>query len=161
MALADQIVRMKELGVTPSFFSAHTWYWGDRHRDIFMGPERAAQMSPAKWAQDNDLRFSSHLDTPVTPMLPLQAVWSQVHRISTGGDTIGAEQRIGVMDALRAVTIDAAWQVFKEDELGSLEPGKLADLVVLSGNPLDDPMTMRDLSVERTVVGGVTIFRRQ
>jgi predicted amidohydrolase YtcJ len=161
MARADQIVRMKELGVTPSFFSAHTWYWGDRHRDIFMGPERAAQMSPAKWAQDNDLRFSSHLDTPVTPMLPLQAVWSQVHRISTGGDTIGAEQRIGVMDALRAVTIDAAWQVFKEDELGSLEPGKLADLVVLSGNPLDDPMTMRDLSVERTVVGGVTIFRRQ
>ena len=161
MARADQVARMKALGVTPSFFSAHTWYWGDRHRDIFMGPERAANMSPAKWAQDNGLRFSSHLDTPVTPMLPLQAVWSMVHRISSGGDVIGPEQRIAVMDALRAVTIDAAWQVFREDEIGSLEPGKLADLVVLSGNPLDDPINMRELAVERTIVGGVTIYRRQ
>ena len=74
---------------------------------------------------------------------------------------IGQEQRISVMAALRAVTIDAAWQVFKEEELGSLEPGKLADLVVLSGNPLDNPLAMRELTVERTMVGGVTIFRRQ
>jgi hypothetical protein len=70
MARQDQMARMKDLGITPSFFSAHTWYWGDRHRDIFMGPERAAVMSPAKWAQDYGLRFSSHLDTPVTPMRP-------------------------------------------------------------------------------------------
>jgi predicted amidohydrolase YtcJ len=161
MARKDQIERMKGLGVTPSFFTAHTWYWGDRHRDIFMGPERAAVMSPSKWAQDNGLRFSSHLDTPVTPMLPLQAVWSQVHRITYGGDVLGPEQRISVMDALRAVTIDAAWQVFQEDNRGSLEPGKYADLVVLSGNPLDDPMAMRELVVERTVVGGATIYRKQ
>jgi len=151
---------MGALGVTPSFFSAHTWYWGDRHRDIFMGPERAATMSPARWAKEEGLRFSSHLDTPVTPMLPLQAVWSQVHRRSTGGDVLGPEQSIGVMDALRAVTIDAAWQVFQEDSRGSLEPGKLADLVVLSGNPLDNPMAIRDLKVERTLVGGATIYRR-
>jgi predicted amidohydrolase YtcJ len=160
MAREDQVARMKALGVTPSFFSAHTYYWGDRHRDIFMGPRRAAVMSPAKWAQDYDVRFSSHLDTPVTPMLPLQAVWSQVHRMTTGGDVLGPAQRIGVMDALRAVTIDAAWQVFLDDDLGSLEPGKYADLVVLSGNPLDDPMAMRDLKVERTVIGGATIYRR-
>ena len=161
MAREDQITRMKALGITPSFFTAHTYYWGDRHRDIFMGPERAAVMSPSKWAQDNGLRFSSHLDTPVTPMLPLQAVWSQVHRITYGGDVLGPEQRISVMDALRAVTIDAAWQVFQEDNRGSLEPGKYADLVVLSGNPLDDPMAMRELVVERTVVGGATIYRKQ
>jgi predicted amidohydrolase YtcJ len=161
MARADQVARMRDLGVTPSFFSAHTWYWGDRHRDIFMGPERAATMSPARWAQDHGVRFSSHLDTPVTPMLPLQAVWSQVHRQSTGGDIIGPEQRIPVMDALRAVTIDAAWQVFLDDEIGSLEPGKLADLIILSGSPLQDPMAMRDLRVERTIIGGATIYRRQ
>ena len=161
MAREGQITRMKALGITPSFFTAHTYYWGDRHRDIFMGPERAAVMSPSKWAQDNGLRFSSHLDTPVTPMLPLQAVWSQVHRITYGGDVLGPEQRISVMDALRAVTIDAAWQVFQEDNRGSLEPGKYADLVVLSGNPLDDPMAMRELVVERTVVGGATIYRKQ
>jgi predicted amidohydrolase YtcJ len=160
MAREDQVARMKDLGVTPSFFTAHTYYWGDRHRDIFMGPKRAAVMSPSKWAQDYGVRFSSHMDTPVTPMLPLQAVWSQVHRITYGGDVLGPEQRTSVMDALRAVTIDAAWQVFQEGNRGSLEPGKYADLVVLSGSPLDDPMAMRDLQVERTVVGGATIYRR-
>jgi predicted amidohydrolase YtcJ len=161
MARKDQVARMKALGITPSFFSAHTYYWGDRHRDIFMGPERAASMSPAKWAQEYDLRFSSHLDTPVVPMEPLQAVWSQVHRISSGGDVIGEEQRIDVMSALRAVTIDAAWQIFQENNRGSLEPGKLADMIVLSGSPLDDPMAMRELKVERTLIGGATIYRRQ
>ena len=161
MARQDQVARMKDLGVTPSFFTAHTWYWGDRHRDIFMGPERARSISPHKWAQDYGVRFSSHLDTPVVPMEPLQAVWSQVHRITHGGEVLGPEQRIGVMDALRAVTIDAAWQVFEEDRVGSIEPGKLADLVVLSGSPLDDPMNMRDLRVDRTVIGGATLYRRQ
>lgn len=160
MAREDQVARMKSLGVTPSFFSAHTYYWGDRHRDIFMGPERAAAMSPARWAQQEGLRFSSHMDTPVTPMLPLQAVWSQVHRLSSGGEVIGPEQRIDVMSALRAVTIDAAWQVFKDDKIGSLEPGKLADMVVLSGSPLTDTMALRELKVERTMVGGATIFQR-
>ena len=161
MAREDQIARMKGLGVTPSFFSAHTYYWGDRHRDIFMGPERAAAMSPARWAQQYKLRFSSHIDTPVTPMLPLQAVWSQVYRLSYGGDVIGEDQRIDVMSALRAVTIDAAWQVFQEDRVGSLEAGKLADMIILSASPLADPMSMRDLKVERTLIGGATIYRRQ
>ena len=161
MAREDQIARMKGLGVTPSFFSAHTYYWGDRHRDIFMGPERAAAMSPARWAQQYKLRFSSHMDTPVTPMLPLQAVWSQVYRLSYGGDVIGEDQRIDVMSALRAVTIDAAWQVFQEDRVGSLEAGKLADMIILSASPLADPMSMRDLKVERTLIGGATIYRRQ
>lgn len=161
MAREDQIARMRELGVTPSFFSAHTWYWGDRHRDIFIGPERAAAISPTGWALDYGVRFSSHLDTPVVPMQPLQAVWSQVHRITHGGDTLGGEQRIGVMQALRAVTIDAAWQVFLDERVGSLEPGKYADLVVLSGNPLEQPMAMRELEVRRTVIGGATVYQKQ
>ena len=161
MAREDQVARMRDLGVTPSFFTAHTWYWGDRHRDIFMGPERAAVISPSVWAQNHGVRFSSHLDTPVTPMEPLQAVWSLVHRQTVGGDVLGPEQRIDAMDALRAVTIDAAWQVFQENNRGSLEPGKYADLVVLSGSPLEEPMDMRDLQVERTVIGGATIFERR
>ncbi|HAN26752.1 MAG TPA: amidohydrolase, partial [Haliea salexigens] len=78
MAREDQIQRMADLGVTPSFFAAHTWFWGDRHRDIFIGPERAAQISPAGWAQAAGLRFTSHMDTPVTPMRPLQAAWRLV-----------------------------------------------------------------------------------
>ncbi len=161
MARKDQVARMRDLGVTPSFFTAHTYYWGDRHRDIFMGPERAANISPHGWARQYGVRDSSHLDTPVVPMQPLQAVWSQVFRQTHGGDVLGPQQRIDVMSALRSVTIDAAWQVFREDAIGSIEAGKLADLVVLSGNPLDDPMHMRDLKVDRTVIGGATVYRRQ
>lgn len=158
MAREDQVARMKDLGITPSFFTAHTWYWGDRHRDLFMGPQRAENISPSRWALDQGLRFSSHLDTPVTPLLPLQAVWSQVHRITHGGSVLGPEQRISVMQALRAVTTDAAWQVFQDGNRGSLEAGKYADLVVLSGNPLNDSQAIRELQVKRTIVGGATIY---
>ncbi len=160
MARQDQIKRMKDLGVTPSFFSAHTYYWGDRHRDIFMGPERAANMSPARWAQDSNLRYSTHLDTPVTPMDPLQSVWSTVFRITSSGEVLGEHQRVGVMEALRSVTIDAAWQVFEDKNRGSLEPGKLADMIILSGSPLVNPMAMRDLEVDTTLVGGAVIYHK-
>ncbi len=124
-----------------------------------MGPERAANMSPAKWALDAGVRFSSHMDTPVLPMLPLQAVWSQVERKSTSGEVIGPHQRISRVQALRAVTIDAAWQVFMDEEIGSIEPGKMADLVVLSGSPLDAE-DMRTLIVERTFIGGAEVYSR-
>jgi predicted amidohydrolase YtcJ len=157
MAREDQLRRMLKLGATPSFFSAHTYYWGDRHRDIFMGPERAANMSPTRSSQDIGLRYSVHLDTPVVPMQPMQLLWSTVNRISTSGQVIGAHQRVRPIEALRAMTIDAAWQIFQEDRLGSLEPGKLADMIILNGNPLtaDD---VRELRVVETIVGGVSIF---
>jgi predicted amidohydrolase YtcJ len=158
MAREDQLLKMKALGATPSFFSAHTYYWGDRHRDIFMGPERASRMSPTRSAQAIGLRYSVHLDTPVVPMNPLQMLWSTVNRESTGGDVIGPQQRVTPMQALRAMTIDAAWQVFQEDRLGSLEPGKFADLVVLSGDPLSNPAALRELRVEETVIGGRSVF---
>jgi predicted amidohydrolase YtcJ len=161
MARKDQLQRMRALGITPSFFSAHTWYWGDRHRDLFIGPQRAAVISPARWAADAGLRFSSHLDTPVTPIQPLQAVWSMVKRATTSGDVLGREQALTVIEALRAVTIDAAWQVREEANRGSLEAGKHADLVILSDNPLDDTDGLRDLKVERTLIGGVTVYRRR
>jgi predicted amidohydrolase YtcJ len=81
--------------------------------------------------------------------------------VSTGGRVIGEGERIDPMQALRAVTIDAAWQIFRDEELGSIEVGKLADLVVLDGNPLERPEAIRDLEVVQTVVGGVTIYRRE
>jgi predicted amidohydrolase YtcJ len=158
MAREDQLQKMLELGATPSFFSAHTYYWGDRHRDIFMGPERAARMSPTKSSENLGLRYSVHLDTPVVPMNPLQLLWSTVNRVSTGGQIIGPAQRVSPMNALRAMTIDAAWQIFQEDRIGSLEPGKFADIVVLSGNPLSEAGDVRDLEVVETLVGGVTVF---
>lgn len=159
MAREDQLGAMKELGVIPSFFSLHTYYWGDRHRDIFMGRERAYRISPAKSAIARGLRFTIHTDAPVVPMNPLLLVWAAVNRISTGGDTIGAEQRISPMDALRAVTINAAWQSFDETNTGSIESGKLADLVILSENPLLVPERIRDIQVLETIVGGKTVYK--
>jgi len=93
-------------------------------------------------------------------MLPLQVVWSQVNRITTGGAVLGRHQRVAPMAALRAVTIDAAWQVFMDDSVGSLEPGKLADMVVLSGSPLES-LDVRELLVERTFIGGAEVYTRR
>ncbi|MFK8018932.1 MAG: amidohydrolase [Pseudomonadales bacterium] len=160
MARADQLDRFKDLGITPSFFSAHTYYWGDRHSRLFMGPDRAAAMSPAKWAVDRSLPFSIHLDTPVVPMQPFLLVWSAVNRISSEGRLIGADQRISTLEALRAITIDAAWQIFQDQNRGSIESGKWADLIVLSDDPLLNPVAIKDIQVLETVVAGRTIYAR-
>lgn len=160
MARADQLDEFKRLGITPSFFSAHTYYWGDRHSDIFMGPERAANMSPGRWSMDRKLPFSIHLDTPVVPMQPFLLVWSAVNRLSASGQVIGADQRIPVMQALRAVTIDAAWQIFQDDNRGSIEPGKWADLIVLSDDPLINPAAIRDIQVLETIVAGKKVYNQ-
>ena len=159
MTREDQLDSFKELGISPSFFVSHTYYWGDQHRDIFMGPERAAHMSPLKSAIRRGIRFSIHLDTPVTPMSPLQAVWSAVNRVSRTGKVIGPDQRISPLEALRAVTIDAAWQEHDEKSKGSIEPGKLADLIVLAENPLlVNAMHIKDITVVETIVGGRSIY---
>lgn len=160
MARPDQLDRMRELGVTPSFFVAHTYYWGDRHRDIFMGPDRAARMSPAATSLEKGVPFTIHLDTPVVPMDPMLLVWSAVNRLGTSGQVIGPAERISPLAALRAVTIDAARQIFQEDNRGSIEADKFADLVVLAENPLDHPTRIREIAVDRTVVGGRTTFLR-
>jgi len=159
MARDDQLDRMAELSVIPSFFSLHTYYWGDRHREIFMGPERAARMSPARSAMDRGLRFTIHTDAPVVPMEPLRLVWAAVNRRSSSGASIGEAERIPPIQALRAVSIDAAYQHFEEGDKGSLEVGKLADLVILDRSPLDDPEHIDRIRVLETIVGGRTVYR--
>ena len=158
MAREDQLDRMADLRAIPSFFSLHTYYWGDRHRDIFMGPERAQRISPARSAQDRGLHYTIHCDTPVVPMTPLLLVWAAVNRQTVNGASLGPEQCITPAQALRAVTIEGAYQSFEEELKGSLEPDKLADLVILSGNPLDDAGAIRELRVEETIVGGKTVY---
>jgi predicted amidohydrolase YtcJ len=155
----DQLDEMKRLGITPSFFSAHAYYWGDRHYNIFLGPERASRQNPARTALNKGIPFTIHLDTPVTPINPLLLIWSAVHRLSTGGNIIGEDERISTLQALRATTIDAAWQIFQEDNRGSIEVGKCADLVVLSDNPLQKPEPIKDIKVLETIVGGRTIYK--
>lgn len=156
----DQMDRVKQLGMTLSFFAAHTYYWGDRHRDIFLGPERSEKISPMRTALNKGIRFSIHLDTPVVPMDPMLMIWNAVHRKTTGGQVLGEDERLTGIQALRAVTIDAAWQIFQEDNRGSVEPGKFADLVILSDNPLNNPEGIRNIQVEKTLIGGVTVYQR-
>jgi len=155
----DQLDRMARLGVIPSFFVLHTYYWGDRHRDIFLGPARAARISPLRSAGERGLRYTIHADSPVVPMEPLRLVWSAVERRTTSGAILGPEQRVSALDALRAVTIDAARQHFEENEKGSLEVGKLADLVVLSASPLEPGIPIDEIRVVETIIGGRSLFR--
>lgn len=159
MARDDQLDRMKRLGVIPSFFELHTWYWGDRHRDRFLGPTRAARISPLRSAQQRGLRFTLHADTPVVPMEPMRMVAAAVTRRTASGAVLGEDERIDTMAALRAVTIDAAYEMFAENSVGSLEGGKLADLVVLERSPLDGEDGLENVRVLETFVGGRSVYR--
>jgi predicted amidohydrolase YtcJ len=160
-AREDQLDSMHELGVTPSFFVGHVYYWGDRHRDIFLGPERESRISPLRSTLDHKLRFTLHDDTPVTPANPLLLVWDAVNRLTLAGQILGAGQRIAALDALRAVTIEAARQNFEDKRKGSIEPGKLADFVVLDHNPLAvPPGEIRNVNVVETIAGGQTVYRK-
>lgn len=155
----EQVPVIAKHGFIPSYFVTHTWFWGDIHRDMVAGPKRAAHISPLKAALDHNIEFALHNDTPVTPISPLMDVFSAVNRLTSSGQVLGADQRIDVMQALRGITINAAKMYFLEDRLGSLEAGKLADLVILE----EDPVTVakekiKDIRVSETLVGGETVF---
>jgi len=136
----DQLERMAGLDMTPSFFASHVYYWGDYHRDSVLGPARAARISPMRSAHRAGLRFNLHNDAPVVPPDILRLVWCAAARRTRSGKVLGEDQAISVEDALRAVTIDAAWAHFEEGRRGSIEVGKLADLVVLSADPTAVPL---------------------
>lgn len=157
----DQVKAYAELGIFPTFFAEHTYYWGDWHRTETLGPDRAAYISPTADALKAGVRFSLHTDAPVVPPDPMHAMWSAVNRVTRSGYALGPDQRISPMDALRAVTIWPAWQHFDEASRGSITPGKLADLVVLDADPLTvEPMAIRDIKVLATIKEGREIYRR-
>ncbi|MEL7156359.1 MAG: amidohydrolase [Actinomycetota bacterium] len=150
-----QYRRMAALGMAANIFANHLWYWGDQHHDITVGPERARGMDACGTALREGVPFSIHCDAPVTPMGHLHTMWCAVNRVTPSGRVLGAEERISAHDALRAVTLGAAWQLKLDHEVGSIEAGKLADFTVLADNPLTvDPMAIRDIEVWGTVLGG-------
>ena len=155
----DQVDAMAELGIIPSFFTAHTFYWGDWHIDETVGRERAFGMSPCAYALKKGIRFTNHTDASVVPPSHLMAMWTAVNRLSRSNVVVGPDERISPMDALKAVTINAAYQYFEERSKGSLEEGKLADLVMLDRNPLKvAPLTIKDIKVVETIKEGRTIY---
>ena len=156
----DQLERVKALGVIPSFFVAHVYHWGEIHVKNF-GLDRAGRISPAGSALARGIPFTFHQDSPVIPPDMLETIWCACVRRTKTGRVLGAEERIPVEAALRAVTQNAALQYGLEKELGTLRPGKRADFVLLSGDPLrTPPEELKKLQVERTIRCGRTIWSR-
>ncbi len=157
----DQLDAYVRLGLVPSFFTNHTFYWGDDYPAL-LGEERGQAISPAASAAARGIRFTNHTDFLVTPLDAVFTLWSAANRLSRSGKVIGASERIPVSQALRALTADAAWQYRLEKERGTLETGKVADLVLLSRNPLTtDPKLLRDVTVVETVKEGRTVYRQK
>ena len=155
LADAAQFRRMKALGMGVNLFANHHFYWGDQHRDITVGPERAERMNACRSALDTGVPFAIHSDAPITPLAPLFTAWCAVNRLTASGRVLGANQRIGVMDALRAVTLGAAWTLKLDGEIGSIECGKRADFCVLEDDPTEvGAERLKDVRVWGTVQGG-------
>ncbi|HKK23065.1 MAG TPA: amidohydrolase family protein, partial [Pseudohaliea sp.] len=133
----DQVEALDDLGIFPSLFPMHTFYWGDWHRESVLGPVRADNISPTGWLLERDMMFGSHHDAPVALPDSMRVLSATVTRRSRSGDILGPEHRVPVATALKALTLWPAWQHFEEDAKGSIETGKLADFVVLSANPLE------------------------
>lgn len=155
----DQIPELARLGVIPSFFVAHVYHWGDVHLESF-GRERAEHISPAASAASAGLPFTFHTDTPVIEPNLLETLWCAVARRTKAGASLAAEA-VTIETALRAVTINAAYQYFEENEKGSLAPGKRADFVILDKNPLTAATEqLRHIHVLETIKDGRTIYQR-
>ena len=152
----DQYRRMARLGVAASIFTNHIWYWGDQHYEVLMGPERVERMWACRSARDLGVSVSYHSDAGVTPVGQLHTAWCAVNRLTPSGRVLGVAERVSPEVALRAVTIEAAYQLRLDHEIGTIEAGKRADFTVLEEDPLTvDPADLRDVPVWGTVLGGI------
>ena len=157
----DQLKGYQALGIFPSFFAEHTFYWGDWHRDETLGRQRAPFISPTAASQALGVKFSLHTDAPVVPPSALHAWWSAVNRTTRSGKVLGPDQRISPETALKALTLWPAWQHFDESLKGSITPGKYADLVILDADPTQiDPKMIKDVHVLSTIKEGRVIYER-
>lgn len=155
MSSPEQFTRTRDLGAYVDLFPNHIYYWGDQHYSITLGPDRANRLDSALEAKKHGIIFSLHTDSPVTPLGPLHSMWAAMNRVTASGRMLGSDQRIGVDDALRAVTLNAAYLLNLQDEIGSIAIGKKADFTVLARDPyLESPKTIKDIPVLATIQNG-------
>lgn len=151
----DQFRRCAELGLAVNLFANHIWFFGDQHRSLTVGEDRASRMNACASALVNGLTLAIHSDAPVTPMGPLFTAWCAVNRETMTGHVLGQEQKISPRDALYAITTGAAQTLKMDGEIGSIEVGKRADFAVLGEDPLAvSPQALKDVPVLGTVLGG-------
>ena len=156
----DQLEKTKELGLLPSYYSAHPFFWGDWHRQSF-GEERAAFISPAAETVKMQIPFSIHNDSPVVPPDMMRLMWIAVNRETRSGFILGPDQRLTPMQALHAITQGAAYQYFEENTKGSITQDKQADLVILERNPLlSNPGTIKDIAIIETFSHGRSVYKK-
>ena len=155
MADESQYRRMAALGIGVNVFSNHIYFWGDEHRTQTMGPDRARRANAAATAIRLGVPFAIHSDAPVTPLGPLFTAWCAVNRLTASGYLLGPNERITVADALRAITLGAAYSLKMDQEIGSIEVGKRADFAVLEDDPTAvAPVDLKDIPVWGTVLEG-------
>jgi predicted amidohydrolase YtcJ len=154
-AREDQHRRVRKLGIAVSNNAYYLHELAPIYAQHGLGPERAARISPLGGLARAGVAISFHSDFPMAPAEPLTLVWAAVNRIGSDGRVWGAEQRLALDLALRAVTIEAAWSLGMEDEIGSIRPGKRADFTVLAADPTEvAPETIRDIQIWGTVLDG-------
>ncbi len=155
----DQLDEMKELGIYPTFFSSHTFFWGDDHIRNF-GIERASVISNLRHSIDIGLSCTDHNDSPILPPNVIFSMWTACNRVTRSGRVLGEDRRITPMEALKVHTINAAFQYFEEDTKGSITEGKLADFVIVDKNILKiDPNDIKDVKILETIKEGKTIYK--
>lgn len=158
----SSIPKMKELGITPNFHINHLYYYGQALRDEIIGPERAEKLLPIKTAASAGLAYAMHADKPMFESDPISLMSTAIQRQTRQGDTLGFDQALSIEECLRAMTINAAWQLQMEDKIGSIKAGKYADFVVLDQNPLQTtPENFRDISILQTIVNGNTVYKNE
>ncbi|KAF2516812.1 amidohydrolase [Flavobacterium zhairuonense] len=157
----DQIPKFVKYDIRPSFYTLHTFYFYEAHLKN-RGFNQSQYISPMRDAIDAGLKPTNHTDFVVAPLDQMMVLWSAVNRISRGGATVGADQRVTPYEGLQAMTINVAAQYDESDRKGSLKAGKLADLVILDKNPLKvDAAKIKDIKIIETIKNGLTIYKRK
>ena len=160
VCVPEHISKIRDLGVIPNFFPNHVYYFGDRHRDRFLGPDRVTHLDPIGSAIQAGIKPLLHSDCPVTPVNPLFCIQNAIARVTSSGKVLTEVERVATREAISMMTVNAAYGAFEENVKGSLEIGKLGDLVVLDHDPFQEAAhELGQIESAATVVGGQVMYQ--